>query len=625
MKRLLMGFAACALMMTSCAKQEITETVSDGQDQLCFSPGIGKQSSRAAELTNTSLQDAASTEVTGVALKTYQETEIAGTFKDWFADNLWYEKANLGWRIKSTRFRNTAVTKYITYFPKTDKLEEVEDADDNTKTTFETADFVTKFPQFTYTIDVNSAMQEDLIAGITEVEANKTDIILAMRHILSQVNFGTVGYSGANIAIRNIKIVGLFNSALYEYGAANAYPIGAWSDEKTDGVTGRTATYDYYDYSNTTATNNPQPVVPADATRGEIYIFGDGGNAGPGRVATTWYPNKDSGDWENAPATGSTGLKNSLILLPQTFTGELGAKVTFEYQITDVDGAYMAGGINDVWASGEFKLDFATGITGTDYKAMWAQNYRYVYLIDFTDFIDGNALSFSVDVETYPWENHDGGTGDIEIKVAGQPTQANMNHTNFIGGDVWYIATQSETAPTAKKWAQVIRNEDWNFGAYNFTNIESTQTFVLNFANVIFNTSDKPSTGTPTTITLTLPTGYTADKGAGIGMSGDSPIYTISEGNRTANAIITITNNNLEYSTPGTLNTAIAAVNQTGKELIYKGKDAVNLTTMEPTLITANEQMTVKFSSGIVPTVGASQSGIWAWSAVNRTATWTHN
>lgn len=611
MKRLLMGFATCALIMVSCSQQEIMENVSDGQGSLSFAPGVGKQSAtRAAELNNADLKKAATSE-NGIVLYAYQK--VGTTWGKWYNDAVVY---GTKWGLKeSVRFRNENETKYITYFPKSNKL---------TNESFVNVDFTTdKFPKFTYTVADNSALQEDLIAGITEVAPKKTDITLGMRHILSQVNFGTVGYRGAKIQIQNIVIEGVGNKATFTYGDKNEYPIGKWSTP-----TDKVATYPYYNYKNeaekvSNDKNNQHELVGAKVISGDKYIFGDGGNAGPGKE-NTWYPTSESnGAWkslaENDPRT--TTIKNSLMLLPQLLTET--AKVTFEYKITDVDGNFVAGaGSATTWAEGEFSLDFKTN-TGDDkyYKGEWEQNYRYVYLIDFTDFLDGIALTFKVNVDMYPWENHDGDDGIINIMAAGQPSAANMNDENFVNNDTWYIASQSENNPdlsTPKKWAQVMRDEVWDLSAYDFANIDAKEKFTLSFKNVIFNTKE---TNIPTKITLTMPEGYTVtNNSTGIIMTGT---YILSEGDRSNNATIEITNVS-NYNKETTLIAGIKDINTNAQTIYYKGTEAVNLTTMDnDNLITDGNTIIVKFTSSVIPTVGATNNGIWTWDATTRIATWT--
>lgn len=621
MKRLLMGFATCALIMASCSQQEIMENVSDGQGSLSFAAGVGKQSAtRAAEFNNADLKTAAKADANGkgdgIVLHAYQYDKDNTKWKTWYNDEVVY--SNSQWKLEeSVRFRNENETKYITYFSKSDKLEPKD---------FATADFNQTFPKFTYEVGANSKNQEDLIAGITEVAPKKTDITLGMRHILSQVNFGTVGYRGAKIQIQNIVIEGVENKATFTYGDKNEYPIGKWGDP-----TEKAATYPYYNYKNEAEEEldvkiNQHGLVGAEVISGDKYIFGDGGNAGPGKE-NTWYPTSESnGAWkslaESDPKT--TAIKNSLMLLPQVLTET--AKVTFEYKITDVDNNYVAGaGSATTWAEGEFSLDFKTN-TGDDkyYKGEWEQNYRYVYLIDFTDFLDGIALTFKVNVDMYPWENHDGDDGIINIMAAGQPSAANMNDENFVNKDTWYIASQSENNPdlsTPKKWAQVMRDEMWDLGAYDFAYIDAGEKFTLSFKNVIFNTKE---TNTPTKITLTVPEGYTVTKGTGITMTESANPYTLSLGNKEDDATIEITNVS-NYNKAATLKDGIAAIETNEKLIYYKGAGAVNLTDMDnsKTALVVGNTIIVKFTSSVIPTVGATNNGIWTWDATTRIATWT--
>lgn len=622
MKKLWLGFAVCALITTSCSQQEMMENITDGQGQLSFAAGTAQQGTRAAELNNTTLQTTVGGN--GIVLNAYQN--VSG-WKKWYDDKVVWNKNSSGkWDLdKSIRFRNENPTKYISYFSKvTGALTEVIDDILPSKSTFETANFTDKFPQFTYTVQQNSAKQEDLIAGITDVDAYKTNITLGMRHILSQVNFGTVGYKGAKIQIRNIKIVGIKYKGIFKYEAANNPPIGVWTDLTTPPIPEKTE-YNYYNYTNTTTTDNndEHALVPATAISGDKYIFGDGGNAGPGRAATTWYPtSKDNYEWKKADATGSTGLDNSLMLLPQTLTD---AKVTFEYKIQDVDDAYVAGNDKN-WAKGEFKLDFTTGTglePGKHYLGKWEQNYRYVYLIDFTDFLDGIALTFKVDVDMYEWENYNKGTnndGIVDIMAAGQPSQADMNAATFVNGETFYIASRTpnkQKAPSTADWAQVIRNEIWNLSTYDFANIGESESFTLSFQNVIFNTTE--TNPTATTITMTLPVGYTAE-GTGITMTGTNP-YSISSGDKTSNAKVTIKNTNQEYLTAAKLQDAVKPLTA-NDNLIYKGTTDVNLRAIEPTSFTQGITVTVKFINGVVPTVGDSDNGRWTWNAATKTATW---
>lgn len=530
MKKLLMSFAACTLILTSCSQNEVIENVDSGNGQLTFSPALGKQITKAAELMNTSLQTgAAKTTGTPIKLYAYQNT---GSWGSWYTDGLSYNTTDSKWEITSTRFRNTSESKYITLF---------------TKQTIAAADsafwgkaFTTgNYPWFKYTIAANSVAQEDLLAGITEVGANQTDITIGMRHILSQVNFGVKGYKGANIKIRNIKVNGVFNSATYTFKAANAYPIGDWG---TFLPATALLSYDYYNWGGS-VTNNPQPLVPATATTGDKYIFGDGGNFGPGKVSDTYYPTGTSGAWEKGDAiTANSKLNNSLMLLPQDFKAATNgankdANVTFEYQITDVDGAYVAGTAS-TWASGQFKLDFTAD--NTAYASEWKQNYRYVYIIDFEKFLDDNKLDFTVSVELYPWVNYnaDGDNdGIVDIPVAGEPKNSVINTVANSG--TYYLASRSTTTTPATD-VQLVDNQTWDWTLYDFSTIKTKKDnkITISFQKVVFNSKK---------ITLTLPVGYTPaanTTGTPIKVTAHATLpntWEISEGDKSADATITIT------------------------------------------------------------------------------------
>lgn len=485
-----LAFGACALLATSCNKNDIIESLAQNEGRLSFNTALGKQT-KAAELMNTSLQTAANTASNGIALYTYQETATAGTYTRWFNDSLYYSGGS--WAITSTRFRNPAATKYVTYFPKGNVTEVTGSF---AGATFATAD---KTPQFKYTIQSVDS-QEDLVAGITSVAANKTDIVVGMRHILSQVNFGVKGYKGAQIAISNIVIKNVFNSATYTYKQEDAYPLGTWSAFGTDATaTAATATYNYAKQGGAVPVNkaNVESVVT-----GDVYIFGDGGNYGPGKTAGIWYPVGASNAWVegNNVALPAAGMSNSLMLMPQDFRAATNlnnkdAYVTFNYTIVDIDGALVANN-----ATGQFKLDF-TATNASAYASQWQQNLRYVYIIDFTEFLTDNKLAFKVDVQTYPWENYDwngvpgGGTGLVDVPVLGQATEPQVNA--LTNGAVLYAATCSTTTPTTD--VQLITSETWHWDIYAFSGLNENNSFDLKFNNVIFNGKN---------VTINVPNAY---------------------------------------------------------------------------------------------------------------------
>ena len=507
MKKMFLVFAACAFLATSCSKNDLIDSLDQNEGKLSFNTALGKQT-RAAELMNNSLQTSANSATNGIALYTYQETAAAGVYSTWFNDNLYYSSGN--WTIASTRFRNTAATKYVTYFPKANVAP--------VGTTFADATFAAadKTPQFKYTIQA-VASQEDLVAGITSVDANKTDIVVGMRHVLSQVNFGVKGYKGAQISISNIVVNNVFNSATYTYKQADAYPLGTWSAFGT-GATADAATAKYEYQKRGGAVPVDKANVESVVT-GDVYIFGDGGNYGPGKTAGTWYPVGTSDAWiegSNA-ALPTAGMSNSLMLMPQDFTAtnqnNKDAYVTFNYTIVDVAGALVAD--NEV---GQFKLDF-TASNASAYASQWQQNLRYVYIIDFTEFLNDNKLAFKVDVQTYPWENYDwnnvpgGGTGIVGVPVIGQATETQVNA--LVNANVLYSATCSTTTPTTD--VQLITSEIWHWDVYAFSGLTiGGQSFNISFSKVIFNGK---------TITINVPNNFVIYKG---GTEANSQTVTVS-------------------------------------------------------------------------------------------------
>lgn len=495
-----MGFAACALILTSCSKSEITENLDQNNGQLKFNTVMGSQT-RAFELMNGNLQNDATSVGNGIALYAYQN--VSG-WSQWYTDELLYGgyAGKPGWGIGSTRFRNMAATKYISYYPQTANGGPTEVAGSFANATF--TGVATNFPQFTYTIAA-PATQVDLVAGVTEVAANQTDITIGLRHILSQVNFGVYGYTGANIEITDIKIWQVAESGTFTYNATNTYPIGAWVLD---------ADLQDYDY------DIQGGVVPTTASTGDKYIFGDGGNFAVGTGTTVFYD--ESGVWKNFAAI-NVANGNSLMLMPQTLTvGPTTAYVTFHYKITDVDGAVVA---DD---DGTFDLNF---VANNAYANEWKQNMRYVYIIDFEKFLDDNQLDFTVTVEMYPWENYNnggtpgGGDGIVDVPVAGEPTNTQLK--TLATGATWYVASRSTTAGSTD--VQIVASQTWDWTSYTFDGLDTGETITLNFSNVIFNGKNiQIILDNAVANITTLPTGVASTAGTGSnGAEVGQTIYTI--------------------------------------------------------------------------------------------------
>lgn len=487
-----MGFAACALILSSCSQQEVTENIDQNNSQLQFSMAMGAQT-RAAELTNEGLKGKATDKESGIALYAYLKDN--SVWAPWYSDNLWWKNGK--WNIESTRFRNEKESKYITFFPKN----YVENGANLADATFSGA----SFPKFDCIIPVVNGEQKDLVAGITDVGADQKDITLTMRHILSQVNFGVYGYTGANIEIKDIKIHDVYNKATYTFREnedVDQKPniVGEWGSYKS--FTAGSAV-NAYNYLGTYFT------VPSTAVTHDKYIFGDGGNWAVGPTSTSvWYhdPGKDGNDKWNNPANiaDNNNPRNSLMLLPQDFNGK-DAYVTFKYKIWDIgsDGngtnAGYAAGSKDTYVDGRFKLDFDNSVNPVAYTSKWDQNYRYVYIIDFEKFLDDSKLDFTVDVEMYPWENYDNpGPGVVDVPVAGIPTNTQLNE--LVDGNTWYVATRSSTIVPTTDEVQLVATQTWDWANYTFEKIKNTgDKITIDFSNVIFNGK---------TLTISVPEGF---------------------------------------------------------------------------------------------------------------------
>lgn len=572
MKRLLMSFAACAMIMASCNKQEVMENVTDGQGQLSFSPVTGKQS-RASEITNSTLiGENGATEDNAIAMIAYYQKENVWT--KWFTDGLFYKAGE--WKIGSTRFQNPNATKYFTYWPTDGVLKD--DA------SFDTPDFNTSGPKFTYTVKGTQETQLDLIGGVTDVAANNTHVEIQTRHLLSQVNFGVRAYEGAKITIKDIKIEKVYNIADFTYNVADGAPLGKWSNYNAT-----TADYTYSFGNNSTFTTEHDA---KKINTGDTYIFGDGGKWGPGKAESTYYVLENGIAKQGNTVTDDDKLINSLMLIPQTFV--TGAKVTFKYSITDTDDAPIV-----TETEGSFNLNFDNTVYPA-YANEWKQNFRYVYIIDFTDMLDDNKLTFTVDVEANEWENYNNTDGIINIQTIGSTAKPIIDGLGDKG--VFYFAKNSVTVGDPNLNVQVINDVTWNWQDYTFKGISAGQSITLDFSDVVFNSK---------TITLNLPADGFTWKVNGT-TSANNPLLITTKGTK-----VEITNSSY-YRTSVTLGAAIAVATN-GQKFVYGGTESIDLTKMLPTALLETNTITIKFKSYIVPKV----SGNWVWDNATKTATYT--
>lgn len=218
---------------------------------------------------------------------------------------------------------------------------------------------------FGYTVAADPDDQEDLV-GATVTTRNSA-VTLQFGHLLSQVNFAVMGMEDVKIEISAVTVDGVIEDGIYDF--ANGWTLG--SSNSTS-----------YEYGTT-----PDPFVANDVTG--IQYMGNGGAV---------YTND-----------------NALMLMPQTFTTQLNGTFSFHYKLSvlDTDGVAVEVFENDVTA---YLCDFET--------VAWAAGKRYVYLIDFTYFLAGGPIVFTVNVT--PWVNDDDATL-LETLYVSQPNLQSVN------------------------------------------------------------------------------------------------------------------------------------------------------------------------------------------------------
>lgn len=212
--------------------------------------------------------------------------------------------------------------------------------------------------------------QEDLIgAAVTTID---DDVTLTFSHLLSQVNFAVMDVLGVEIEIDNISVNGVKNQGTYLFGAATPWgylPAG-------------TPSVANYAYTPTT-----DPFTTTGLAAGIRYM----GNGG------TTYPDDYLND-------------NALMLMPQTFAAEADGAFTFDFTLTILDGD----AIDD---NEETKTGTAIKANFCDFDTFtWAPGKRYVYVIDFSTYLTGGPINFTVQVDS--WVNDDDNTLVETVLVA---------------------------------------------------------------------------------------------------------------------------------------------------------------------------------------------------------------
>lgn len=517
MKRILLGFAAFTLMLTGCQKSEVVDDISNGNNELSFGVYQGN-ATRAGEQTNGGLQTASAT----LPVKLYAYNGNNASEKTlYFTDDLEY-LANT-WKTSVTRFlpQNGELQLYA-YHPAVAASTEYDGT---------TALAANGFPTLIHTIGTTSTDQVDLLAAKINDNTGK-DIVIPMKHILSQVNFGVKGYADAKIEIRDIKVNKVYNRGQFDFGTWD------WKALDATGTTTISLSTTDYNYSFAGKTIPDECTFQTPGGAGDdlnTYIFGDGGKGGPGNSATTKYVTSPTNVIAGPAYNGE--LSNSLMLMPQDLLAgtTTNAYVTFEYRISDMGGAWVVGGAGTTdWVTGTFDLNFTNG----QYASEWSPNMRYVYIIDFKGFLDGQKLTFDVDVETNAWENYNNpGDGIVLLSSAGQP--------------IFKAVADAITAPANGTYAitagNVFTNITWDWSSYTmnpgvFTTVG--QSFTVTFNNVIFNGN---------TITVKAPKGFSvSDNGVANGTTRTLTFTTLADA-KTAPVVTGATNGSTISAAGGVL------------------------------------------------------------------------
>lgn len=506
MKKVLLWVTAFTLGLASCQKSEVVDDVNAGSNELNFGVYQGKQT-RAGELMNDDLtKDGVS-----FPLHAYRG-EQTGKKTKYFDETLTYGQPEKGkWNTSIPRFLPEGSADFLQFYAYY-AYNKSANKKNHTDITYEEipsdALDTDAYPTLKYTIQKNettgtnpSGADVDLVAATVNDNVG-TSITIPFKHILSQINFGVKGYYGAKIQIKDIVIYKVFNDGIFSF---NPDPL-AWGWKRiTTPITLSDYNYTFPAFTTPGATGSTGAWTNTNKEEEIRYIFGDGGNWGPGKKADIWYVTEENKTIKGeeivvgSPDNKDTPrLSNSLMLMPQDLKeGMTEAYVQFKYNIRDLDNNYVIGGPGESDMI-EGKFDLSMGDKGA-YADKWKPNLRYLYIIDFTGYLDGQKLTFDVDVETNPWENYDKpGEGIVYLSSTGQPVFKDVKDA---------IKANAGNYPVAK--GHVFSNIKWDWSSYTmnkdvFDAVD--QTFTVDFSEVIFNGN---------TVTVTAPKGFKVDKVAG--------------------------------------------------------------------------------------------------------------
>lgn len=579
MKKILLGVTAFTLFLASCQQSEVIDDINAGNNQLDFGVYQGKVT-KAAELTNDDLNK------NGVTFPLYAYKGKQSEAKEfYFEETLTYGILVADkWNTSIPRFlADEKPLQFYAFYPTTGI---------NAEKDYKYANLATggSYPTLDYTIqgtDKAAGTEIDLVAAAVN-DNTGTKVTIPFRHILSQINFGVKGYYGAQIEISNIEI--------HQVNSAGTYNFDL---EATDRWTGLKTPADYaYKFGSAADAKNSSFITPGTAATpidesGYTYIFGDGGKWGPGSGSPRtdlWYVNKSNDAIQASEITADTSkLKNSLMLMPQPLVaGMSAAYVTFNYTIQDLKDAYVAGSSGNP-VMGKFDLNMGTPEAPNPlYDNEWKPNLRYLYIIDFTGYLDGQKLTFDVDVDTQPWENYDKpGDGVVLLSSSDGAVFANEIHKLQKGG-------------THAIKGHLFSNIIWDWTPYAMTNaFAANDVFTVTFSSVKFNGN---------TLTVKAPFGFQ--------VSTDAATYADSAVVSTTNTILTFKAIGDYYVTATALNTVITKDGGT-----FYAKNSIKLSELtNVSNLTSTKFVTIKFASSY--SAEATPAG-WSFSADKKIATYT--
>lgn len=365
MKKILMGFAAFTLMLSSCSENEVIDNVNSEKGLIKFSAIAGNVSTKATERVISDLQ---TNGVTVFALT--KDLPSGTTYIPYFTERLTYTTA---WAPGIKRYLKEGVkNEFYSIYPAVSGVTEQTLADAGVG--------------FDYT--VNTTADEDLLgAAATGTYAPSADgsadvpVLLPFNHLLSQVNLGVKLDNTPVTGIGNVVITDIsFNNV----GAKGSYKFGT-EGKGVDSQWTADATAPRSDFTIAEGIDTVNETAETTVTGG-VFLPG-----GTGVFATDM-------------------ATSSLMPMPLAFST---STITFTFRAYDLAGKEVTNGET----SGTINLD-ATNIA-------WKQGLRYVYVVDFEPWFKNRELKFTVtlsDWENYDWNDVTGaGTGVVDVALSNQP------------------------------------------------------------------------------------------------------------------------------------------------------------------------------------------------------------